>query len=115
SRRPGIRSRRTSSVHNSETNTKPCLRMVRHDHRAGATPAGGTNGGPLVTTMAAVYPRQSMRDRMRDPDRQKFFFAFMIGKMIGLFAFFAAIFVLAPWIVGKVTHAQGTTEPSITD
>jgi ammonium transporter, Amt family len=68
-----------------------------------------------VTTMAAVYPRQSMRDRMRDPDRQKFFFAYLIGKMIGLLAFFAAIFVLAPWIVGKVTHAQGTAEPSITD
>jgi Amt family ammonium transporter len=56
--------------------------------------------------MAAVYPRQVMRERFRDRERQKFFVVYLAGKMVGLIAFFAVITVLAPWIVGKVTHAQ---------
>jgi ammonium transporter, Amt family len=68
-----------------------------------------------VTTMAAVYPRQSMRERFKDRERQKFFLVFAGGKMLGLIAFFAVITVLGPWIVGMVTHAQAAEPPSITD
>jgi ammonium transporter, Amt family len=68
-----------------------------------------------VTTMAAVYPRQSMRERLKDRERQKFFLVFAGGKMLGLLVFFAAMAVLGPWIVGMVTHAQGAEEPTITD
>jgi Amt family ammonium transporter len=60
-----------------------------------------------VTTTAAVHPRPSIRDRLGDRERQKFFVVYLGGKMIGLAVAFGAIFVLTPWIVGKVTHAQG--------
>jgi ammonium transporter, Amt family len=68
-----------------------------------------------VTTMAAVYPRQPMSERLKDRERQKFFVVYAGGKLIGLIAFFAIITVLGPWIVGKITHAQAADEPSITD
>jgi Amt family ammonium transporter len=65
--------------------------------------------------MAAAYPRQTMSERFRDRERQKFFLVYAGGKLLGLIAFFAIITVLGPWLVGKITHAQGTDEPSITD
>jgi ammonium transporter, Amt family len=68
-----------------------------------------------VTTMAAVYPRQSWRARLADPERQKFFVVYMFGKMLGLVLAFGAMAVLGPWIVGHVTHAAQSDQPSITD
>jgi Amt family ammonium transporter len=52
-----------------------------------------------VTTM-------TMRKKLADPDRQRFFIAFLGGKLIGLAIALGAVFVLTPWIVGHVTHAQ---------
>jgi Amt family ammonium transporter len=67
-----------------------------------------------VRTMVAAYPRQNMRDRLKDPDRRKFFVTYLGGKMLGLFAFLVVVATLGPWIIGKVTHAQGT-EPTLGD
>src|SRR6188472_2675389 len=89
--------------------------MVRLDHQAGFVRRAVSNGGPLVTTMAAVYPRPSLRERLGDRERQKFFAVFLGGKMIGLAIAVGAMAVLGPWIVGHVTHAAQSDEPSITD
>ena len=48
----------------------------------------------------------TMRKKLADPDRQRFFIAFLGGKLIGLAIALGAVFVLTPWIVGHVTHAQ---------
>src|SRR5262245_11220366 len=42
---------------------------------------------------------------MADPDRQRFFVAYLGGKLIGLTLALGAVFVLTPWLVGIVTHA----------
>ena len=45
--------------------------------------------------------------RLADRERQRFFVAYLAGKMIGLIVAFGAMFVLTPWIVGRSrTHAQ---------
>jgi Amt family ammonium transporter len=53
----------------------------------------------------AVRPRPSLRSRLADPDRQRFFAYYLGGKMIGLALALGAIFVLGPWIVGTLTRA----------
>jgi Amt family ammonium transporter len=54
----------------------------------------------------ALTPRTGMRSKLADPQRQRYFVAYLAGKMIGLVIALAAVFVLTPWIVGMVTHAQ---------
>jgi Amt family ammonium transporter len=54
----------------------------------------------------AMTPKAGFRSRMADPQRQRFFVAYLAGKMIGLVIALGAVFVLTPWIVGAVTHAQ---------
>jgi Amt family ammonium transporter len=54
----------------------------------------------------ALTPRPSLRARLADTERQRFFVTYLAGKMIGLTIALAAVFVLTPWIVGAVTHAQ---------
>jgi Amt family ammonium transporter len=50
-------------------------------------------------------PRATLRERLADRDRQKFFVTYFAGKMIGLAVAFYAIVSLGPWIVGTVAHA----------
>ena len=49
--------------------------------------------------------RESIGERLRDKDRQRFFVAFLGGKMLGMVAAVAAIFTIGPWITGNVVHA----------
>jgi len=51
-----------------------------------------------------VY-RASLKERLHDKDRQKFFVAHLAGKMIGLAVAFYAIITVGPWLVGTVAHA----------
>jgi Amt family ammonium transporter len=57
----------------------------------------------------------SLRRRLADTQRQRFFVAFLGGKMIGLAIAFGAVFVLTPWVVGAVTHAQDGDQEQITN
>ncbi len=47
----------------------------------------------------------TLKARLADRDRQRFFVAFLGGKLIGLAVAFYAIVSLGPWIVGSVAHA----------
>jgi Amt family ammonium transporter len=47
----------------------------------------------------------TLRARLADRERQRFFVTYLTGKIIGLIVAFGAIFVLTPWIVGRLTHA----------
>ena len=47
----------------------------------------------------------TLKSRLADKDRQRFFFAFLAGKMLGLTAAVAAIFTIGPWFMGTVAHA----------
>ena len=47
----------------------------------------------------------TLRTRLADKDRQKFFLAFLGGKLIGIAGAVAAIITLGPWFTGQVAHA----------
>ena len=47
----------------------------------------------------------TLKARLADRDRRKFFVAFLGGKLLGLGVAFYAIVSLGPWIVGTVAHA----------
>ena len=47
----------------------------------------------------------TLKARLADRDRQRFFVAFLGGKLIGLAVAFYAIVSLGPWIVGSIAHA----------
>src|SRR4051812_22024152 len=47
----------------------------------------------------------TLKARLADRDRQKFFVTFLGGKLLGLGVALYAIFSLGPWIVGSVAHA----------
>ena len=47
----------------------------------------------------------TLKARLADHDRRKFFVAFLGGKLLGLAVAFYAIVSLGPWIVGTVAHA----------
>ena len=47
----------------------------------------------------------TLKARLADRDRQKFFVTFLGGKLLGLAIAFYAIVSLGPWIVGTVVHA----------
>ena len=47
----------------------------------------------------------TLKARLADRDRRKFFVAFLGGKLLGLGVAFYAIVSLRPWIVGTVAHA----------
>ena len=49
----------------------------------------------------------TLRVRLRDKERQKFFVTYLAGKMMGLVAAAALVFFAAPLIIGKVAHAAG--------
>jgi Amt family ammonium transporter len=57
----------------------------------------------------------TLRSRLADRERQRFFVAYIGGKMIGLFLALLAVVSLGPWIFAKVVHAAvpGQTDPSI--
>ncbi|MEY2580946.1 MAG: ammonium transporter, Amt family [Ilumatobacteraceae bacterium] len=47
----------------------------------------------------------TLKARLADRDRQKFFVTFLGGKLLGLAIAFYAIVSLGPWIIGTVAHA----------
>lgn len=47
----------------------------------------------------------TLKARLRDPDRQRFFVTYLAGKMIGLVVAFAAIYSIGSLIVGQVASA----------
>ena len=49
----------------------------------------------------------TLRTRLSDRSRQKFFVAFLGGKLLGLALAFLAIRSLGPWIMAHAAHAAG--------
>jgi len=47
----------------------------------------------------------TLKERLADKERQRFFVAFLGGKLLGIGVAFAAIFTIGPWIIGEVAHA----------
>ena len=47
----------------------------------------------------------TLKARLADRDRRRFFVTFLGGKLLGLGVALYAIFSLGPWIVGTVAHA----------
>jgi hypothetical protein len=50
----------------------------------------------MLPPMAAVHPRPSLRARLADPERQKFFVVYLCGTMLGLVIALATVFVITP-------------------
>ena len=51
-----------------------------------------------------------LKSKLKDKDRQKFFFVFLGGKMIGLTLAVGAIFGIGNLVVGEMAHAQDASE-----
>ena len=49
----------------------------------------------------------TLKTRLSDRSRQKFFVTFLAGKVLGLALVYLAIRSLAPWFIGHVAHAAG--------
>ena len=49
----------------------------------------------------------TLKTRLSDRGRQKFFVTFLAGKLLGLALAYLAIRSLAPWFIGHVAHAAG--------
>jgi Amt family ammonium transporter len=47
----------------------------------------------------------TLKERLRDKDRRRFFFAFLGGKAIGLLVAGLAIVGFGPWLIGSAAHA----------
>ena len=52
----------------------------------------------------------TLKERLRDRERQRFFVTYLGGKMLGLVAAFGLILAIGPWIVGSVAHAVAPTD-----
>ncbi|HEY4332355.1 MAG TPA: hypothetical protein VGM78_07290, partial [Ilumatobacteraceae bacterium] len=50
---------------------------------------------------------KTLKSRLRDKERQKFFLTFLGGKALGLGAAFVGIIALGPWLMGTAAHAAG--------
>jgi ammonium transporter, Amt family len=57
----------------------------------------------------------TLKARLRDRERQKFFVTFLAGKMLGLTLAVGAIFAIGPWIVGEIAHAAAPGDTGIPD
>ena len=58
----------------------------------------------------------SLKERLHDKDRQRFFVAFLGGKLIGLVVAGLAIVGFGPWILGTAVHAVApSADPPIGD
>ncbi len=53
----------------------------------------------------------TLKTRLSDRDRQKFFVTFLGGKLLGLVVAFLAIKSLGPWIISHVVHAAAPSPP----
>ena len=78
--------------------------MIRKRHIPTLQPVGRRTWpgleGDFVDTM-------TLRVRLRDKERQKFFVTYLGGKMMGLVVAGALIFGVAPLLIGKIAHAAG--------
>ena len=59
----------------------------------------------------------TLKARLRDKDRQKFFVTFLAGKMLGIVLAAGLVAAVGPWLFAKVVHAAapGVTDPPIGD
>ena len=60
----------------------------------------------------------TLKARLHDRERQRFFVAYLGGKMIGLALALYAMVALGPWVIGHVAHAAGFAKadgPTIDD
>ena len=55
--------------------------------------------------MHTLTQRESLKARLLDRERQRFFVTYFAGKMIGIALAFYVIVSLGPWFVGTVAHA----------
>ena len=55
-------------------------------------------------------PRQTLRERLRDRDRQRFFVTYLSGKVLGIGLFFLVITQAAPWIIGHIADAANISQ-----
>ncbi len=69
--------------------------------------SGGDEFRPPRTVRAPKPPKQPLMQRLKDKDRQKFFIAFFVGKLVGVAAFFFLVKTIGPWIIGQAAHASG--------
>jgi Amt family ammonium transporter len=53
----------------------------------------------------------TLKARLHDRERQKFFVTFLAGKLLGLLLAGAAVYALGPWFIGKAAHAAGLSAP----
>ena len=59
----------------------------------------------------------TLKTRLRDKERQKFFVTFLAGKMLGVTLALGAVFAFGPWLFAHVVHAAapGYDDPKISD
>ncbi len=60
----------------------------------------------------------TLRQRLRDPERRRFFVTYLSGKMLGLIAAFGVVLTVGPWLTGSAAHALGmhpAAAPTIDD
>ncbi len=57
---------------------------------------------------------KTLKSRVRDKERQKFFLTFLGGKMLGIGAAFVAITAFGPWLIGTAAHAVGAKPQAAT-
>ena len=62
------------------------------------------------TCVHTLTQRESLKERLLDKDRQRFFITYFAGKMIGIALAFYVIVSLGPWIVGTVAHAASVPQ-----
>ena len=56
----------------------------------------------------------TLKARLKDPDRQRFFVTYLAGKMAGLILAVGLIFSIGTLVVGEVAHAQDDTAAQLT-
>jgi Amt family ammonium transporter len=59
----------------------------------------------------------TLKARLRDKERQRFFVTYLAGKMLGMTLAVGLVVALGPWIFAKVAHAAapGLADPPISD
>ena len=60
----------------------------------------------------------TLKARLRDKERQRFFVTYLAGKMLGMCLAVGAMVAIGPWIVGTIAHAASpsdTPPPQVAD
>jgi len=64
--------------------------------------------------MEGLVNASTLKTRLKDRDRQRFFVTFLAGKMVGLVLAVGLIFSAGQLLVGEIAHAQDDTAAQIT-